>query len=314
MADARLRGPGRQGDRRHVGHSGLHRGGCRFGRMRAGQPAERGRRACRLPAGGRSARPLSVDTHPHRLRQDHVPQGSELGLLHRPRSQHAGPPHLLAARPHAGRLQRHQRPDLHPRPARRLRRLGRRRQSRLALGRLPALLPPAGGQRPGRERHARRGRPVERHLDQDAASAGRGHDRGRRRPGRAARARLQHRRTGRRGLLPAHHAPRPALLHRRGLPASGRGRPNLRVRTGAHAMAVLFEGRRAAACATASTARCARCAPGARCCYAPARCNRRSCCSCPASARRRCCASMASAWCATCPAWARTCRTICRSG
>ena len=127
VADARLRRPGRQGDRRHVGHSGLHRGGRRFGRMRAGQPAERGRRACRLPAGGRSARPLSVDTHPHRLRQDHVPQGSELGLLHRSRSQHAGPPHLLAARPHAGRLQRHQWPDLYPGPARRLRCLGRRR-------------------------------------------------------------------------------------------------------------------------------------------------------------------------------------------
>ena len=260
MADARLRRPGRQGDRRHVGHSGLHRGGRRFGRMRAGQPAERGRRACRLPAGGRSARPLSVDTHPHRLRQDHVP-GSELGLLHRSRSQHAGPPHLLAARPHAGRLQRHQWPDLYPGPARRLRCLGRRRQSRLALGRLPALLPPAGGQRPGREPDARRGRPAERHLDQDAASAGRGHDRGRRRPGVP---RVRDFNTGEQEgagyyQLTTRHGRRCSTAVAYLRPAEGR--PNLRVQTGAHAMAVLFEAAAPAACATASTARCARCEP-----------------------------------------------------
>ena len=92
------------------------------------------------------------------------------------------------------------------------------------------------------------------------------------------------------------------------------GRPNLRVRTGAHAMAVLFEGRRACGVRYRVDGEVRTLRARRECCYAPARCNRRSCCSCPASARRRCCASMASAWCATCPAWARTCRTICRSG
>ena len=183
---------------------------------------------------------------------------------------------------------------------------------RLALGRLPALLPPAGGQRPGRERHARRGRPlsatsiktphplVEAMIE---AAAGLGVPRVRdfntgEQDG-AGYYQLTTRHGRRCSTAVAYLRPaegrQPARADRR--PRHGRavrGPPRLRRalprrRRGAHA------------------ARPARC-------YAPARCNRRSCCSCPASARRRCCASMASAWCATCPAWARTCRTICRSG
>ena len=92
------------------------------------------------------------------------------------------------------------------------------------------------------------------------------------------------------------------------------GRPNLRVQTGAHAMAVLFEGRRACGVRYRVDGEVRTLRARRECCCAPARCNRRSCCSCPGSGRRRCCASTASAWCATCRAWARTCRTICRSG
>ncbi|CUI72192.1 Uncharacterised protein [Achromobacter xylosoxidans] len=86
---------------------------------------------------------------------------------------------------------------------------------------MPALLPQAREQRPRPGRHARHRRPPERHLDQDAASAGRRPDRRGARARPAACARLQYRRPGRRGLLPADNPQRPPLLHRRGLPASG---------------------------------------------------------------------------------------------
>ncbi len=92
-----------------------------------------------------------------------------------------------------------------------------------------------------------------------------------------------------------------------------RHRPNLRVETGAFAAGVLLEGKRAVACAGASTAWTAQHAAVARCCWPPVRCSRPSCCSSRASARPPCWLNTASPWCTTPPAWARTCRTTCRS-
>ena len=76
-----------------------------------------------------------------------------------------------------------QRADLHPRPARGFRPLGAARQSRLGLGRSPALLP-KGRELGGRgERGARQGRPAVHFQDGPLAALRRGH---RGRPGRSA--------------------------------------------------------------------------------------------------------------------------------
>ena len=92
------------------------------------------------------------------------------------------------------------------------------------------------------------------------------------------------------------------------------GRPNLRVQTGAHAMAVLFEGRRACGVRyrVDGEVRTLRARREVLLCAGALQSPQLLQLS--GSGRRRCCASTASAWCATCRAWARTCRTICRSG
>ena len=60
-----------------------------------------------------------------------------------PSEGHGGAQHRLAARPRARRLELDQRPDLHPRPARGLRRLGAGRRRGLGLPRRAAPLPQA---------------------------------------------------------------------------------------------------------------------------------------------------------------------------
>jgi hypothetical protein len=67
----------------------------------------------------------TLDPHSDRLREDDVPPGLQLVLQDRARSGHERARDLLAARAHTRRIERDQRPHLHPRPARGLRWLGR---------------------------------------------------------------------------------------------------------------------------------------------------------------------------------------------
>ena len=99
-----------------------------------------------LEAGPRDT--LSVDPHPDRLRQDDVPSGVQLGLLHRARADDERPQDLLAARPDARRLELAINGLIYnPRPARGLRRLGGGGQRRLGLRRRAAVFPQARAQR-----------------------------------------------------------------------------------------------------------------------------------------------------------------------
>ena len=106
-----------------------------LGRLRAGQPAERGRqRQGGADRGGRP-RPQPVDPHAGRLLpQLHQPVG-HLAVRLRARAASRRPHHHLAARARARRLQRDQRPALRARPGAGLRRLAPARQRRLVLSR-----------------------------------------------------------------------------------------------------------------------------------------------------------------------------------
>ena len=115
----------------------------------------------RPPARGRPARSLALDPPADRLRQDDVGRRAQLALRDRSRSRHERPAHLLAARQDARRLELDQRPDLHPRPARGLRPLGRAGQPRLGLRRRAAVLHQVRRQRARRERLPRRRRAAE---------------------------------------------------------------------------------------------------------------------------------------------------------
>ena len=196
----------------------LCRGRRGIGRLRPRQPAVRRRPPYGVPAGSRPRRPLHVDPRADRVRQDDVPPRVQLGLPHRSRSEHAQPPPVLAARPHARRLQLDQRADLRARAAAGLRPLGRTRQSRLELARVPAVFPQARTQHARRRAHARHRRPAVGVRD-PAAARTRRCVRGRVEPsGRAHGRRFQHGRPGRRRLLPAHHAQRAALFDGGGVP------------------------------------------------------------------------------------------------
>ena len=96
-----------------------------LGRLRAREPAFRRRPMLRTAARSRSRRSLPVDPHSDRVREDDVPPGLQLVLQDRARSGHERATDLLAARAHAWRIERDQRPHLHPRSARGLRWLGR---------------------------------------------------------------------------------------------------------------------------------------------------------------------------------------------
>ena len=127
----------------------------RLGRVRAGQPADRGPVGAGHPDRGRRARLEPADPCPGRLYETARPSDPDLGLQGRTRSRHrrAGDP--VSARPGARRLVVDQRADLYPRPARGFRPLGAARQSRLGLGRRPALFQ-AGRALAGRAQRAAR--------------------------------------------------------------------------------------------------------------------------------------------------------------
>ena len=112
----------------------------RLGRLRAGQPAERGSRRERAADRGGRARPQSAHPHPARHGQDARAQHVRLGLSHRARAEHERPRGRGDARQGAGRLVVDQRDGLYPRPSRRLRPLGTEGRARLVLCRRAALL------------------------------------------------------------------------------------------------------------------------------------------------------------------------------
>ena len=280
----------------------LHRGRRRLGRLRARRAPQRRPGDARAAARSRAARSLDLDPPADRLRQDDVEPALQLVLLDRPRSEHERPPDLLAARQDARRLELDQRPDLHPRPARGLRPLGRARQHRLGLRRRAAVLHRVGRQPARRERVPRRRRTAARLRHRREARADRGLHRRRRRDRRAAHRRLQRRAPGRRRLLPAQHLEGLALQHREGLSRAGApARPTCASRPRRRRPACCSTDGVRSACASASAARRRPRAAAPRCCWRPARCSRRSCCSSPASARRRCSTATASASSTTLP-------------
>ena len=192
-ANSGFRARGERGlirSRRKSHASGLRHCRGRFGRLRAGQPADRGPRDTGGADRGRRARLEPADPHPGRVHEIARPSEPDLGLQGRGRSRHRRPRDRLPARPGAGRLVLDQRADLHPRPTRGFRPLGAARQSRLGLGRRAALFQ-AGRELAGRgERTARLGRVSDHLADERAAGGVPGDHRGRA----GARARIPRRR------------------------------------------------------------------------------------------------------------------------
>ncbi len=255
-----------------------------------------------------------VDPPADRLRQDDVEPHLQLVLRDRARAADERPACVLAARQDARRLELDQRADLHPRPARGLRPLGRARQRRLELRRRAALLQALRAQPARRRCASRRRRPVESVGHRRAPRTDRGLHRRRRAARRAAQRRLQRRAAGRRRLLPAQHLERLALQQREGLPRAGAGTAEPARGDRAHATAIDFDGRRAVGVryrqggADHQATLPRRGAAG----------RRRDPVAAAAAAVGRgagaaAAASMASPCAIGCPASARTCRTTCRS-
>ncbi|CAA9508329.1 MAG: Oxidoreductase, GMC family, partial [uncultured Solirubrobacterales bacterium] len=190
----------------------------RLGRLRAGQPAERGPRRRGAARRGRRLRRQRPDRHPGRL-LGAVSNGERLGSRHRPGAARQRPAHLPPPRQDPRRQLVAQRDDLHARQPGRLRRLGRRLELRRAAPVLQALR----GERARRERVPRRRRAAAgvRRARSLGALPGVRRQRGRGRPSRQRR--LQRRRAGRRRLVPADPARRQARLLRAVLPAPGLG-------------------------------------------------------------------------------------------
>ena len=290
-----------------------------LGRQRAGQPAERGWHGARA-ACSRRAR---SDWHPY----IHIPAGfiktfhdpaRELALQHGAQPMDRRPAHPRPARQDARRLQLHQRPRLQPRPAHGLRHLGAARQPRLGLCRRAPLFPAHGAApRRGRPDLPRPRRHPHRHRPRLAPPPLRGLHRGRGQPRHPAQPRLQRHHPGGRRLRPAHHPQRPPG-QRRHAPSCirRRKRPNLTVRTHAHATELLLEGKRAVGVAICNGGRGGeRCSVRARARGDPVgrhATTRRSSCSSPASARPRCSSRSASPCGTRWPASARTCATTTR--
>ena len=181
--------------------------------------------------------PARVRAEPH--------QRLGLGAVQRARAGSGRPPQLPASRPRARRLELAQRDDLHPRPPRRLRRVGGHGPRGLGLRGRPAVLQARRGQRARAEPLPRRRRPAERQRQPLDASRRRDVDRGRRQAGiphnddlngatqeGAGRYQLTQR-DGRRCSTAV------AYLH----PAVARG--NVDVLTDARVYRILFEGERA---------------------------------------------------------------------
>ena len=135
------------------GHGGCFRlryRGRRIGRMRAGQPVERGRREPRPPAGGGRPGPSLLYADPGRLHEHRERRRGPVDLRQRTRAATRQPAHVAAARQGAGWFVVDQRHDVHTRQRPGLRQLGRHGCGRLGLRRCPALLPPLRDLREGR--------------------------------------------------------------------------------------------------------------------------------------------------------------------
>ncbi len=212
----------------------------RHGRCAAGQPPQRRPAPARAAHRGRPARRLPLDPHPGGLPVLHRQPAHRLALPDRTRRGPQWPQPALPARQDAGRLQQHQRHDLHARPGARLRPVGAaHRRRHLALGQRAAGVPPprrplAPGPARQRERrlqaparqqkHRRQGRVAGREA---APALGRAR---RVCAGRAAgrhsgHRRLQRRQQRGRRLLRGQPEGRLALEHRQGLPAPALLRP-----------------------------------------------------------------------------------------
>ena len=113
----------------------LHHRRRRFGGLRARQPAVGGPGLPRAAAGGRRPRPQFLAEAAGRLFPHHLRRALLAPVPDRALGRHGGARHRVAARPRARRLELDQRTDLHPRPARGLRRLGAGRRRGLGLPR-----------------------------------------------------------------------------------------------------------------------------------------------------------------------------------
>ena len=126
----------------------LHHHRRRLGRLRAGQPADRGPRHQGAGARGRRLGPRPVDPHPARLGQDPHQPPARLDVLHRARAEPGRPADRMRARQGDRRLVVDQRHDLFARPPRRLRPLGARTACR--RGPMPTRCRISRSRRPGR--------------------------------------------------------------------------------------------------------------------------------------------------------------------
>ena len=127
----------------------LRRRGRGLGRLRAGEPADRGRQRHGAAAGARRRRQERppgepIPAHAHGALHPHEPAEVQLGLRDRAGARLQPPPDALPARPRARRLQLDKRHGVRARPRPGLRALGSRGRRGLGLPRLPALLPQDG--------------------------------------------------------------------------------------------------------------------------------------------------------------------------
>ena len=276
----------------------LRRRRRRLGRLRARQPADRGRprTACCC---SRPARPTATRGSTSRSgTRRRCSTRSTTGASTPSREPHMNGREVYWPRGRTlGGSLVDQRPHLHPRPARGLRRLGGARQPRLVARRRAAVVPQARAQRARRERVPRRRR----------SAVGVRHRRRRTRWSKRSSASASElgiprnddfngATPGRRRLLPADHAQRHALLDGDRVPEAGaRSRRTSTSRPSAHGDARAVRRPPRASASTTGRRRATRDGPrGAR--SDPRR--RRAAvaaaaASCPASARRRCCSDSA---------------------
>ena len=138
------------------GHIRLRHHRRRLGRQRARQPAERRPRHQHLRARSRTRRLASLHPPAGRLHQDVLQHPHQLVLFAGAGPVDRRPPHLLATRQDAGRLQLDQRPHLQSRPAPGFRHLGADGQPWLGLRGRAALLQAPGAAHRQRRCHLSR--------------------------------------------------------------------------------------------------------------------------------------------------------------
>jgi len=210
-------------------------------RRRDGRRDHRGRRVRGLPAGGRAqrrslaagaalgggrARPPSDVPYPAdgRHADDHADR--QLELRDRAGARPGRAHRLVAQGQGRGRLLDHQRHDVDPRPALRLRRLGPGGPAGVGVVARPGRVPPHGAVPGGWLGASWRQGPAARHPVRhgaDLEAAVRRLPRGRRPGGLSAERRLQRPALRGGGGLPLHHRRRAALLLGPGLPQPDRG-------------------------------------------------------------------------------------------